>query len=241
MPSVRRGLRIRFLEFVEGDTRSHKITSRGTDNTGSTRIWVIIVSVAGVLALGTCIALVAMSLSRRRLKKQMLQEARQRDPCLGEREFSKKRRMDRDTLEFEAESQRDAMIRKSLATRSGRSISLNSQLTVDMMSADDRPDSRSSVEYRLSGAEDFERRFTRSRSGTGLSDKSWEGGNLMRSKSPFPDRPARTLSRPSSPSRLSQIALGQADLPPLLEQHPLFRNMTLSDDDSDGVSRREMA
>lgn len=197
-----------------------RIASRNTDDTGSTRIWIIIASVAGVLALGACIALVAMSLSRRRLKMQMLQEARHRDPCLGEKDFSKKWRKGQDFLEIEAESQRDAMIRKSLASRSGRSISTsNSQLMGDRTSMDDRPDSRSGLACRLRDEEDFETSITRSRSGTGLSDKSWEGGMPSRSKSPFPDPPARTWSRSSSPSR-------RTDLPPLLEQHPLFRYLS---------------
>lgn len=196
-----------------------RIVSRSTNNTGSTRIWIIVASVAGVLAIGASIALVAMSMSRRRLRKQMLEEARQRDPCLGEKDFSKRRRKPWDVLEFEAESQRDAMIRKSLASRSGRPISSTSHLMSHTISMDERPDSRSTQEYRLRDEDDFERISTRSRSGTVLSDKSWEGGMSprSRSKSPFPDPPARTWSRSSSPSR-------RADLPPLLEQHPLFRN-----------------
>lgn len=194
-----------------------QIVSRDTNNTRSTRIWIIIASVAGVLVIGACIALVAMSISRRRLQKQLLEEARQRDPGLGEKIFSKRRRKPWDVPEFEAESQRDAMIRKSLANRSGRPISSTSHLMSDTISMEERPDSRSTQEYRLRDEEDFEEISTRSRSDTVLSDKSWEGGMSSRSKSQFPDPPARTWSRSSSPSR-------RADLPPLLEQHPLFRN-----------------
>ncbi|KAJ4385581.1 transcription initiation factor IIB [Gnomoniopsis smithogilvyi] len=218
------------LWFRGGDTKAHgSIASRNTDVTGSTRIWVIIASVTGVLALGACIAVVAVSLSRRRLRKQLLQEARQRDPCLGEKDLLNKRRKGRDVLDFEAESQRHAMIQKSLARRTGRSTSSNSQLISDATSVDDRPDSRLTLEDRLRDEEDFERSITRSRSGTGLSDKSWEGGFSARSKSPFPDPPARTWSRSSSPSSR------RTDLPPSLEQHPLFRSMT---DDLDPDSER---
>lgn len=216
-------------------THGH-LASRNTDDTGSDRIWIIIVSVAGVLAVGACIALVAMFLSRRRLKKQLLEEARQRDPCLGAKEFSKRRRMTRDILDFESESQRDAIIRKSLASRSGRSMSSNSRSIFDTISVDERPDSRATQDYSLREEEEFERSFTRSRSGTGLSDKSWEGGISSRSKSPFPDLPARTWSRSSSPSRSSHPAPERADLPPLLEKHPLFRNMS---DDLDSELERK--
>lgn len=224
---ARRGLRTVFSDFVEGEMVTHgRIVSRDTSNTDSTRIWIIIASVAGVLAIGACIGLVAMSISRRRLRKQLLDEARQRDPFLGGKDFSKKRKKPWDILECEAESQRDAMIRKSLASRSGRSMSSTSHFISDTISMDERPNSSCTQEYRLrDDEEDFERSYTRSRSGTVLSDKSWEGGLSSRSKSPFPDLPARTWSRSSSPSR-------RADLPPLLEQHPLFRN-TSKDMDSE--------
>lgn len=194
-----------------------QIVSRDTNNTRSTRIWIIVASVAGVLVIGACIALVAMFMSRRRLRKQLLGEARQRDPCPGEKDFSKRRRKPWDVPQFEAESQREAMIQKSLANRSGRLISSTSYLMSDTISMDERPDSRTTQEDRLRDEEQFERNSARSRSGTVLSDKSWEGGMSSRSKSPFPDPPARTWSRSSSPSR-------RADLPPLLDQHPLFRN-----------------
>lgn len=233
MPSLPRNLRITFVDLGEGDTITNgRIASRGTDDAGSTRIWIIIASVAGILAIGACIALVAMSRSKRRLQRQLLREARRRDPCLGKKEFGRKRRMTQDTLECEAESQRDAIIRKSLASRSGHSVSSISQLPLDMMSEADRPDSRSTEEYRLRDDDDFERGYTRLRSGTGLSDKSWESGISTRSMSPFPEMPARTMSRSSSPSRLLHVAPGRSDLPPLLEQHPLFRKVS-DDVDSD--------
>lgn len=232
MPIARRGLRTVFTDFVEGEIVTHgRIVSRDTSNTDSTRIWIIIASVAGVLAIGACIGLVAMSISRRRLQKQLLDEARQRDPFLGEKDFSKKRKKPWNVLECEAESQRDAMIRKSLASRSGRSMSSTSQLISDTMSMDERPNSSCTQEYRLRDEEDYERSYTRSRSGTVLSDKSWEGGVSSRSRSPFPDLPARTWSRSSSPSR-------RADLPPLLEQHPLFRNASTNMDSEIGRNGR---
>lgn len=222
MPVAQRGQWTSIFDFVQGDTTTHgRIVLRNIDDMGPTRIWIIIASVAGLLALGACIALMAVILSNRRLQQQLLGGARQQSPCLGEKSFNKKWRKTREVLEFDAESQRDAMIQKSLASRSGCSISSKSQLIGDTMSVDGRPDSMYAQDYRLRDEENVERSFTRSRSGTGLSDKSWEGGMPSRSKSPLPDLPARTWSRSSSPSPSRH-----ADLPPLLEQHPLFRNMS---------------
>lgn len=193
------------------------------------RIWILVAAVAGLLVLGVCIALVVTSISKRRFVKQQLEEARQRDPCLAHKEFSRRRRMTREDLVLEAEGQREAMIYKSLASRSGRSVSMRSHLTFDQMSVAEG--------YRRGGSSD----------GYGLDDdKSWEGRlsrpssassfEKARLNSPFPDLPAPTLPRTSSPSRLTQAVVGRSELPPLLEQHPLFQSAA-DESDEDEVFR----
>lgn len=215
---------------VPGQPVWKREASEDTPSNNSSRVWIIVAAVAALLALGASIALVAISLSRRRLVKQQLEEARQRDPCLGQKEFSRRRRMTREDLVLEAEGQREAMIHKSLASRSGRSISTSSGLTFDQRSAAERSG--------RAGSSD----------GYGLDDdKSWEGRlsrptspasslRRARSSSPFPDLPAPTHSRPSSPNRLAQAVVGRPELPPLLERHPLFQNAH-DDSEEDEVFR----
>lgn len=195
-------------------------------NPTSTRVWIIVVSVVSVLALSACIALLAMYLSKRRLRKPSIEEARQRDPCLGEKKRTKTRRSSRDILDTEAESQRAAMIRKAVASRSGTSLTQGSHFTLSVVSVEERPDSRSSSQgRRVQNEEPCERKLSRTRCRPGLdSDKSREGGFSALSASPLLDKPARTFSRSSSPSGSQHVAPGHPELPPLLELHPLFRN-----------------
>lgn len=191
----------------------------------STRIWIIVAAVAAFLALGVCTALVAISISKRRLIKQQLEEARQRDPCLEQKDFSRRRRMTRKDLTYEAEIQREAMIRKSLASRSGRSVSMSSRLTFDSMSVTEVPKAGSIDEYGLNEEKPLEERLSRP-----SSVSSFQGA---RTTSPFPDLPAPALSRSSSPSRLSQVLVSRPDFPPLLEQHPLFQRLNDDFDDEE--------
>lgn len=190
----------------------------------SNRAWLIVAAVAALLALGACIAVVAVSISKRRLVQRQLEEARQRDPCLEPKEFSRRRRMTREDLVLEAEGQREAMIRKSLASRSGRSTSMSSSQTFDQMSIAER-----------SGQHDFAE-------GYGLyDDKSWEDqlsrpislSSLQRARSisPFPEPPAPTHSRSPSPDTLPRAVVDRSGLPPFLAQHPLFQRPQIGDDD----------
>lgn len=173
-------------------------------------------------------------LSKRRLVKQQLEEARQRDPCLRQKEFSRKRRMTQNDLILEAEEQREAMIRKSLASRSGRSISVTSNMTADSSSLYEN----SSVHrYGVKEEMGHTRKPSNPRSDFSLYDeKDWEAGctsrpssaaGLVRARpySPLPEMPAPTLSRSSSPHRVPQVLANQAGRPPLLEQHPLFQRL----------------
>ncbi|KAK2614025.1 hypothetical protein N8I77_000886 [Diaporthe amygdali] len=192
------------------DSTSDSNTS--TSTTDSTRIWIILAAVAALLTLGACTALVVISFSKRRLLKKQLDEERRRDPGFPIDpidKFSKKRKMTAEDLDIEAESTRTAMIRKSLASRSGRSASF---ATLDRFSTAERPESTTSDGLRYDWKE-FE---------AGLSRHS-SAASLHRSASPLPELPAPTLSRSSSPSRNPLLA-GRAELPPPLEQHPCMRS-----------------
>lgn len=212
----------RFVQAIGEPTHRERdaLETRSSQNT--TRIWIIVAAVAALLALGVCTALVAVSISKRRLVKQQLEEARQRDPCLEQKAFSRRQRMTREDLTHEAEAQREAMIRKSLASRSDRSTSMSSRLTLDSISVTERPMAGSIDERGLNDEEYLEGRASRPSSVSSLQE--------ARTISPFPDLPAPTLSRSSSPNRLSQMLVGRPDFPPLLEQHPLFQQ---SNDDFD--------
>lgn len=201
----------RFLESTLNSQNTH--ARRTPSNNDSTRIWIIIAAVAAILALGACIALLILSISKRRLIKQQLEEARLKDPCLGQKEFSRMRRMTIEDRVMEAEEQREAMIRKSLASRSSRSVSMSSRWTLDQTSMVERPESYSA--HTLRDDKELEMRLSRPTSISSL--------QRARSKSPFPDLPPPTLSRSSSPSRLSLLA-GRVELPPLLENHPCLRD-----------------
>lgn len=125
--------------------------------------------------------------------------------------------MTREDQVLEAEGQREAMIHKSLASRSGRSISMSSHLTFDQTSVAERPGRASSSDgYGLDDEKSWEGRLSRPSSASGL--------QRARLNSPFPDLPAPALSRPSSPNRLAQVVVARSELPPLLEQHPLFQH-----------------
>lgn len=187
--------------------------SRGSaTNTSGTLPWIIVAAVAAVLALGSCTALVYVTLSKRRLLKQQLEEARLRDPCLHPKEFSRRRRLTVADQRLEAEEQREAMIRKSLASRgSSRSPSTSSRVTLDRRaSMIERPRTGS-----VWGAEkDLDLQLLRTRSAVSL--------RRMRSTSPFPELPQPTLSRNSSFSRPLLHDM-PTEPPPLLEQHPCLR------------------
>ncbi|KAF3766802.1 hypothetical protein M406DRAFT_355367 [Cryphonectria parasitica EP155] len=246
MPSL---LIARLMEddSISWGTHFPRGASGNTSNGDKKRISIIVAVVAALLVLSACIALAAICLSKRRIRKQQLKEARRRDPCLHPRAFSKRRRMTQDDLLHEAEEQREAMIRKSLASRSGRSISQSSQLTVDSLGTSEMTKTGSVYRYGPRDGEDASRQHSRSNSDVSLYDeKSWEAGNHIgrpssaaslqraRSKSPLPGIPAPTLSRSSSPTRLLQV---RSELPPLLEPHPLLRRMN-EDSDSENEQLR---
>lgn len=219
---------LRVLELVAAtgeSTALRRDTLGNAPHSKSTPIWIIIAGVAALLAFGACLALVVLSISKRRLLKRQLAEARQRDPCLEPKEFSKRRRMTRDDLVLQAEEQREAMLRKSLASRSG---SMSSRMTFEQMSMNERPETDSTSaptrEYGLDDGRNGEGRLSR------LGSVSSLRRERARSMSPFPELPAPTLSRSSSPYRpsLPQVVAGP---PPLIEQHPLFQKM--SDDSED--------
>lgn len=183
-----------------------------TFETKSILPWVIVAAVAALVALGSCITLVAISISKRRLRRRQLEEARLRDPCLGHKEFSRRRRLTVADQVLEAEEQREAMIRKSLASRSSRSPSMSSRLTADRSSMTERPGTSSVHSLRFE--KEFEMRLSRPSSAASL--------QRARSTSPFPEFPQPTLSRSSSLSRppLPEV---RVDPPPPLEQHPCLR------------------
>lgn len=189
------------------------LTPRGSppdSNTDSTRIWIILAAVAALLTLGACSALVVISYSKRRLLKQQLDETQRRDSGFAWEKPTKKRKMTAEDLEMEAESTRAAMIRKSLASRSGRTASF---ATSDRLSTADRPDS-SYGELPRYDWKDFE---------AGISRHSSVASLRRSTSSPMPELPAPALSRSSSPSRNPLLA-GRAELPPPLEQHPCMRS-----------------
>lgn len=202
MPSVR-------LTLIPRDSPpdSNTGSSTSTSTTDSTRIWIILAAVAALLTLGACTALVVISYSKRRLLKQQLDESRRRDSGFAWEKPTKKRKMTAEDLEMEAESTRTAMIRKSLASRSGRTASFAT------MSTADRPESSSGDLPRYDW-KDFE---------AGISRHSSVASLRRSTSSPLPELPAPALSRSSSPSRNPLLA-GRAELPPPLEQHPCLRS-----------------
>lgn len=196
MPSVR-------LTLTPRDSQSDTTTS----STDSIQIWIILAAVAALLTLGACTALVVISYSKRRLLKQQLDETRRQDSSFAWEKPTKKRKMTAEDLELEAESTRTAMIRKSLASRSGRTASF---ATMDRMSTADS----SSGEGPRYDWKDFE---------AGMSRHSSVASLRRSTPSPLPELPAPTLSRSSSPSRNPLLA-GRAEMPPPLEQHPCLRS-----------------
>lgn len=158
--------------------------------------WVVVAAVAALLALGSCIGLIFISLSRRRLLKQQLEEARLRDAGLGQREPSRRRKLT--AAERVKEQQREAMIRKSLASRqSSRSGSTSSSSSSNM-------ERMPSAAHGLGAEKELEMGLSRARSDASLggTGPTW----------PFPELPRPTLSRCSSLSR-----------PLLHEEHPCLR------------------
>lgn len=219
-------------------------------NTKSTRIWIIVAAVAGLLALAITTALLVVSFTKRRHARKQLEEARQRDPCLGQKEFSRRRRMTMEDLLHEAEEQRETMIHKSLASRSFRSESVSSRWTLDNT---ERPSVEGGGLGRIcSLAEEKEVESgllarPKHRHVVSLDETKHLGSQLERPSSAasngslrqhvqrqrglsagwsLPDFPAPTLSRSSSPSR-SLLGTGAPEMwlqrEPSLEQHPLFQ------------------
>lgn len=208
--------------------------SENAHNSNTKRAWIIVAGVAALLVLGTCIALAAISISKRRKTKKQLEEARRLDPCLGQKEFSRRRRMTREHLILEAEGQREAMINKSLASRSQRSSSMSSRLTYEqrsMTGGSGTAGSWAGDGCGLSNEKSWEARLSRPSSASSF--------GRVRSLSPFPDLPAPTLSRSCSPHRLAQTGVGQPEVPPSLEQHPLFQRAGegSEEDEAFGVPR----
>lgn len=207
MPSLQLPRNLRF----KTTPRVPHVTRDSTTNNSGNLPWIIVAAVAALLALGSCIALVYVSLSKRRLLKQQLEEARSRDPCLNPKEFSRRRRLTAEDQRLEAEEQREAMIRKSLASRgSSRSPSMSSRVTVDQASMTER----SRADSFLGVEKELEMRLSRTRSAASL--------QRVRSTSPFPELPQPTLSRSSSLSR-PPLHERPTEPPPLLEQHPCLR------------------
>lgn len=187
--------------------------STNTSIAESTRVWIILAAVAALLTLGACTALVVISYSKRRLLKQQLDETRRRDSGLAwEKPTTRKRKMTAEDLEMEAESTRTAMIRKSLASRSGRTGSFATSHRTS--STADRPGSSSGEGLPAYDWKDFE---------AGISRHSSLATLRRSTPSPLPELPAPAVSRSSSPSRNPLLA-GRAELPPPLEQHPCLRS-----------------
>lgn len=183
-------------------------TQNAPEITKSFKIWTIIAAVTVLLSLSACIVLAAISISNRRMMKQQLEEARSRNPCLDEKDFSKRRWMTAQDLVLEAESTREYIIRKSLASRSGRS-----DRSASTASTTSRTETGSGDGLKYDWKE-FESRLSRHSS----------MASLQKSKSALPDMPAPTLSQSSSPSRNPLLASRtHIELPPLLEQHPCLR------------------
>lgn len=202
MPSLRLTLTPR-----DSPSDSNTDSSTSTPTTDSTRIWIILAAVAALLTLGACTALVVISYSKRRLLKQQLDESRRRDSGFAWEKPAKKRKMTAEDLEMEAESTRTAMIRKSLASRSGRTASFAT------MSTADRPVSSVSDLPRYDW-KDFE---------AGISRHSSVASLRRDTSSPLPELPEPAVSRSSSPTR-NPLLPGRAELPPPLEQHPCLRS-----------------
>lgn len=205
------------LTLTPRDSPPESETDSGTNTSiaESTRVWIILAAVAALLTLGACTALVVISYSKRRLLKQQLDETRRRDSGLAwEKPTARKRKMTAEDLEMEAESTRTAMIRKSLASRSGRTGSFATSHRTSSSTAD-RPDS-SSGEGGLPAYDwkDFE---------AGISRHSSLATLRRSTPSPLPELPAPAVSRSSSPSRNPLLA-SRAELPPPLEQHPCLRS-----------------
>lgn len=196
--------------------------NNNNNDRNSTLPWIIVAAVAALLALGSCIALVLISFSKRRILKRQLEEARLRDPCLGPKEFSRRRRLTAEDQMHEAEEQREAMIRKSLASRSMRSPSMStigSHMTDDRASSMTEQPAASFLQpsnHSLGIEKEIEMRLSRPASAASLRMQR------TRSISPFPDLPQPAMSRSASLSRFPLHEL-RVDPPPLLEQHPCLR------------------
>lgn len=214
MPSLRFHTDIHLTSISRGAHVKRNVIADTASGTHSALVWIIVAAVAALLALASCIALIIISLSKRRLLKKQLDEARQRDPCLGQREFSRRRRLTVKDQALEAEEQREAMLRKSLASRPSRSPSMFSHLTFDLASMTERSRAGSFEHSTLRLEKELETgmRFSRPSSIASL--------ERTRSTSPFPEFPRPTLSRSSSFSRFHLHEMR----PPPLEQHPCLRS-----------------
>ncbi|POS75721.1 hypothetical protein DHEL01_v205885 [Diaporthe helianthi] len=209
MPSV-----LLTLTPRESSPNADTASRTSTSTTDSNRVWIILTAVAALLTLGACTALVVISFSKRRLLKQQLDETRRRnsafDSAIAWEKPGRKRKMTAKELEMEAESTRTAMIRKSLASRSGRTASF---ATSGRSSMAERPESDSGEGLTYDWKE-FE---------AGISRHS-SVASLRRSADPMPELPAPTLLHALSPGRNPSLA-GRAELRAPREQlHPCLRS-----------------
>lgn len=99
--------------------------SNQTTNQDSPAMWITAVIVVGIVVLGGVIMFTVLYLHKRHQYRQ----ARQRDPYLSRGEFIKRRKMSAADLYNEEERQRQAMIRKSLVSRSTNSLETRSSRT----------------------------------------------------------------------------------------------------------------
>lgn len=182
--------------------REAELQTSTTDVTNTFKIWIIIAVVTTFLTFSACITLIAITISKRQMVKQQLEEARTSNTCLDEKDFGKRRWMAADGHGLDAESTREHIIRKSLASRSGRSDRSSSTA-----SSTSRPGTGSDEGLKYDW-KDLESRLSRQGSLASLQKSN---------KSPFPDLPAPTLSRSTS-------GRTHTELPPLLEQHPCLRD-----------------
>ena len=95
------------------------LNSSSTSGATSPRVWLPIVLATCLV----CLIMAAFLFAIAYFRSRQFNEAKKIDPYLSRREFLRRRRLSPSDLRNEEELQRNIMIRKSLATRSSRTIS----------------------------------------------------------------------------------------------------------------------
>jgi hypothetical protein len=120
------------LAIRQDETSPDVAVEHGASNAVPTRTWIIIAVVIAVLITAGTAVLVIIRSKRRQYRKAL-----EKDPYLSRKEFMRRRKLSALDLQAEEERQRHSLIRKSLATRSSKSLSI-SRIDVESIDSEEQ-------------------------------------------------------------------------------------------------------